>query len=68
MKYVCTHASSLDLEISPQQAEKCAAGVFNNRKAVVRKQQGQYALSIGNSVPRMRRASDRGVDEATFSL
>jgi hypothetical protein len=61
MKYICTHASGLDLEISPQQAEKCAANVFSRRKSGINR-------PIGNIMPRMRRVNDHGLDEATFSL
>lgn len=32
MKYICENMKSLDLEISPQQAEKCAASTLGQRK------------------------------------
>lgn len=32
MKYICTHKSALDLEISPHQAQKCAISVLARRK------------------------------------
>jgi len=31
MKFVCSHGSSLDLEISPEQAERCAASYLKKR-------------------------------------
>ena len=68
MKYICTHVSSLDLEISPQQAEKCATAVFSKKDG---RPQGQYGRSVGHSMPRMKRATDRvydGYDDTTFSL
>ncbi len=61
MKYICTHLSSLDLEISPQQAEKCAAGVLNSSRNAV-------GIKQHVSVPRMKRANDRGFEDSTFSL
>ena len=69
MKYVCTHASSLDLEISPQQAEKCAVRFLEEERGSAQVKHRSYKNNrpIGNSVPRMRRASDKGYDE-TFSL
>lgn len=33
MKYICTHASAMDLEISPQQAEKSALNYLRARQA-----------------------------------
>jgi hypothetical protein len=69
MKYICTHTAALDLEISPQQAEKCAMSVLNGEDRVRRN--GAYSQNTGGgmsqSVPRMRRASMKGNGE-TFSL
>jgi len=77
MKYICNHASALDLEISPSQAQKCAISVLARRKEKhdkgcrVQSTQGQYLQDhpMSNSVPRMKRVSvsDRCYDE-TFSV
>ena len=45
MSFVCNHTSSLDLEISPVQAQRCAETYLERNKTV----QGSYA-------PRIRRA------------
>jgi hypothetical protein len=34
MKFVCTHATSLDLEISPEQAERCAESYMKRNRIV----------------------------------
>lgn len=48
MKYVCESARSLDLEINPQQAEKCAT-------SLLRKKSNQ---SHGNSSPKIRSSKE----------
>lgn len=70
MKYICTHTSALDLEISPQQAEKCAMSVLNGENRLQRNvAHGQNADGMTQRVPRMRRASaSMKGNEETFSL
>lgn len=41
MKYVCESPSSLDLEISPQQAEICAASILRKKSSSTRKYRGE---------------------------
>mmetsp|Transcript_3292 Transcript_3292/g.6164 ORF Transcript_3292/g.6164 Transcript_3292/m.6164 type:complete len:332 (+) Transcript_3292:313-1308(+) len=68
MKYICTHTSALDLEISPQQAEKCAMSVLNGENRLRRNvTYSQIADGMPQRIPRMRRASMKG-NEETFSL
>jgi len=45
MKYICTNSSALDLEISPQQAEKCAIGVLTRSKEVHNSGRGNWTDS-----------------------
>lgn len=45
MKYICTNTSALDLEISPQQAEKCADGVLKRSKEVSTPRRGNWTDS-----------------------
>ena len=74
MKYVCTHASALDLEISPHQAEKCAATILGRRRVVGGGANDHHQhRPLTNTVPRMRRVSEKGLIQTetydeTFSL
>lgn len=68
MKYICTHSSALDLEISPHQAEKCAMSVLNGEDGLRRNAAYRHHTdTVLPTVPRMKRASAKGFEE-TFSL
>lgn len=54
MKYVCNHDSSLDLQISPEQAQQCAEAYLKNTK--IRFDSCRYA-------DRIERAAERGSSE-----
>ena len=58
MKYICENASSLDLEISPQQAEKCAASILRKKSAMAQNSNRRSAPS-----PRIFHAEDDGQKE-----
>ena len=47
MKFVCESTNSLDLEISPQQAEKCAATILR-KKGIMQKDRPNSAPTIQN--------------------
>ena len=50
MKYICESKKSLDLEISPQQAEKCAASSLG---------QSKHGYERNRSLPRIRRVASK---------
>mmetsp|Transcript_20134 Transcript_20134/g.29438 ORF Transcript_20134/g.29438 Transcript_20134/m.29438 type:complete len:310 (+) Transcript_20134:15-944(+) len=70
MKYVCEHLSTLDLEISPHQAEKCAAAILGRDTQSNANDHAAHSGTMGsenvnelqsnrplsNFMPRMRRA------------
>ncbi len=64
MKYVCESASSLDLEISPQQAEKCAASILRKKSTVT---QGRTNTNGTSSSTRIYRGEDGGQKENNAS-
>lgn len=56
MKYVCNHESSLDLQISHEQAQQCAELYFKNNKI-------QFDSSCRQQAERIERASERARTE-----
>lgn len=73
MKYVCEHLSTLDLEISPHQAEKCAAAILGKGRRSQADDHATHSEMMANEnrsdlqstrplsyvMPRMRRAGSR---------
>lgn len=64
MKFVCEHSSSLDLEISPHQAQKCAEAYIQKNKSlasVASEQVGGNSGGVGY-FPRIRRTGSSSSD------
>jgi hypothetical protein len=56
MKFVCHHETTLDLEISPQQAQKCAESVLAKNKSLAK---AHRSATCGAGSPYERRAIHR---------
>jgi hypothetical protein len=57
MKFVCDHDCSLDLEISPQQADRCAEAYFNRKRASIRQIGDDLSSTVSKSSEKIKISS-----------